>query len=272
MFDLDVLYRRRAVYSVPGMEEAQVRKDITYKSVADTDLKLDIYHPAGTAQGERLPAVLLVHGDWPTDIIGLSKDLGVYVSMGQLVASAGLAAVNFNHRSTERLTRLYDAAGDVRDLIEYVRGNADELGIDGDRLCIWAFSAGMPVGMWAAMRDSPHYVRCIVAYYGIMDLQQFRDQIPAEIPDKHLRDFSALHYVNNNANGIAPTFIAKAGQDRPGLNESIDRFVEAARAKGLPVEMVLHEEGQHGFDTLDDDERSREIIKRTLAFIREHMG
>jgi dipeptidyl aminopeptidase/acylaminoacyl peptidase len=272
MFDLDVLYRRRAVYSVPGMEDAQARKDITYKSVGDTELKLDVYHPPDTTQRQRLPAVLLVHGDWPADIIGLSKDLGVYVSMGQLVVSARLAAVNFNHRSTERLTKLYDAAGDVRDLIEYVRGNAGELGIDGDRLCIWAFSAGMPVGMWAAMRDAPHYVRCIVAYYGVMDLQQFRDQIPAQVPDDHLRDFSALHYVSNNPNGIAPTLIAKAGQDSRGLNESIDRFVEAAREKGLPVEMMIHEKGQHGFDTLADDDRSREIIKRTLEFIREHIG
>jgi hypothetical protein len=34
---------------------------------------------------------------------------------------------------------------------------------------------------------------------------------------------------------------------------------------------MSHPTGEHGFDILNDDERSREIIKATLAFIHEHL-
>lgn len=32
-----------------------------------------------------------------------------------------------------------------------------------------------------------------------------------------------------------------------------------------------HPNGQHGFDIFNDDARSREIIKATLAFMHEHL-
>jgi len=32
-----------------------------------------------------------------------------------------------------------------------------------------------------------------------------------------------------------------------------------------------HPDGQHGFDTRDDDERSREIIDETLTFFARHL-
>jgi hypothetical protein len=36
--------------------------------------------------------------------------------------------------------------------------------------------------------------------------------------------------------------------------------------------VVDHPGGQHGFDTRDDDERSREIIRETLEFFVRHLG
>jgi hypothetical protein len=32
-----------------------------------------------------------------------------------------------------------------------------------------------------------------------------------------------------------------------------------------------HPNGMHGFDILNDDARTREIIKATLAFLQEHL-
>jgi acetyl esterase/lipase len=47
--------------------------------------------------------------------------------------------------------------------------------------------------------------------------------------------------------------------------------VEEARRLGARVELLEHPEGRHGFDTLNDDDRSREIIRRTLDFVRENV-
>ena len=268
MLDLNRLYEERVVYSIPGMEQARVREDLVYRSLDEGELKLDIYYPPDYTPGTPLPAAVLVHGDWPPHIIQHSKDLGVYVSWGQLIAASGLVAVNFNHRATERLTRVRDAAGDVAQLLGYVRYYADTLDIIANRLCIWAFSAGMPLGMWAALRGSPGYVRSIVAYYGVMDLQQARDVLPEDVAEDDLRDFSALHYLEEYGGKIAPTLIAKAGHDSPRLNATIDRFVQRAAELGASVQLIEHAQGRHGFDTLNDDDRSREIIRQTLEFVK----
>jgi acetyl esterase/lipase len=272
MLDLNRLYEERVVYSIPGMEQALVREGIVYRTLADQDLKLDIYYPHGYTPGNPLPTAILVHGDWPAHIIRHSNDLGVYVSWAQLIAASGVIAVNFNHRSTERLTRIHDAASDVAQLLGYVRYNSEVLDIAGDNLCIWAFSAGTPLGMWAAMRDNPDYVRAIVACYGVMDLSEVRDALAPEISEQDVRDFSALHYLEQYHGKIAPTLIAKAGLDSPHLNASIDKFVARAESLGAPVELLVHPNGRHGFDVLNDDLRSREIIKATLDFVRYSLG
>ena len=276
MLDLNRLYEERVVYSVPDMAGVGVRLDLTYRTLPDGEkLTLDVYDPAGFRPGEeggeRLPAVVLVHGEWPPHIIRHSKDLGVYVTWGQLLAASGVAAINFNHRATERMTRVADAASDVANLIGYVRFNAEELGIDENRLGVWAFSAGVPLGMWAAMRGLPEHVRAIVAYYGAMDLDPLSDVLEG-VPEETVREFSALTYLREYGDRLPPTLIAKAGRDNPLLNESIDRYVEEARRLGARVELLEHPEGRHGFDTLNDDDRSREIIRRTLDFVRENLG
>jgi acetyl esterase/lipase len=270
MLDLNRLYEERVVYSVFDMDKVGVREDLVYRTLEDQELKLDIYYPRDFRPGGLLPAAILVHGEWPPHIIRHSKDLGVYVTWGQLIASSGVIAVNFNHRATERMTKIREAASDVANLVGFVRFKGEELGIDPSRLCIWAFSAGMPLGMWAALRDNPDYVRAIVAYYGVMDLRQTRDMLPEDVAEEDVRDFSAQYYLEQYGNEIAPTLIAKAGRDNQHLNATIDSFVEAAQRLNAPLELLVHPEGRHGFDVLNDDDRSREIIQRTLEFVRDN--
>jgi hypothetical protein len=67
-----------------------------------------------------------------------------------------------------------------------------------------------------------------------------------------------------------PIFISTSGRDEPGLNEAVDSFVREAGLRKATLDFSNHAEGQHGFDVLDDNERTREIIKRTLEFIKAH--
>ena len=69
-----------------------------------------------------------------------------------------------------------------------------------------------------------------------------------------------------------PMFFARAGQDTiPGLNAAMDRFIAAALAANAPVTVVNHPSGEHGFDMLNDDDRSREIIRGVLEFLRTYL-
>ena len=120
------------------------------------------------------------------------------------------------------------------------------------------------------LRDVPSYVRSIVAYYPQLDLQDQRKAAPASVTDETLRDFSPVYHLGNSGKNVPPMFIARAGLDDAGLNGGIDRFVQLALFKNLTIDLFNHATGQHGFDIEDDNDRSRQIIMRTIEFIKAH--
>ncbi len=255
---------KRIVYSLPGMEQAHVRKDLTYKSVADEDLAADIYLPPGLADDERRPAMIFIHGGYlPPDLLTRPKEWGCYVSYGQLAAACGFVGVTFNHRYYG-WDYLETAMSDVNDLVSFVRGQAASLHVDENRLGLWAFSGGGPF-LSQALHDQPPYIRCLVAYYAMLDVRPLRQYIPPAVTDETLARLSPVAQVRA---GAAPLFVAQAGKDDPTLNEAAGQFLQAALAANATLDFSNHAAGRHAFDVLDDDERSRQIIQRTLQFIR----
>ncbi|HKQ16094.1 MAG TPA: dienelactone hydrolase family protein [Steroidobacteraceae bacterium] len=238
---------KRIVYRVDGMGEARVRSAV-YKRDAGAELKMNIYTPAGLRGDARVPAVFFVHGGpIPADFTPPTQ-WGVFVSYGELVAASGLVGVTFNHRLFG-LTDYERARSDVAAAIEYVRSHAAELNVDADRIALWYFSGGGPL-LTPMLRDRPDYVRCLLAFYAYLQ--------PAEAQ------------VRAKSAGV-PIFIARAGLDQPMINETIDRFVPEALAGNAALDLMNHSSGRHGFDILDDDDRSREIIARAVAFAQAHV-
>jgi len=113
------------------------------------------------------------------------------------------------------------------------------------------------------------YIRCLVVYYGIMDLEPMRKDRPA-ITDEVNKEFSTLHRLKETRSKFPPMFIARAGREEPALNVAVDSFIQEAVKKNSTVDFSNHPNGQHGFDVLDDNARTREIISRTIEFIKAH--
>jgi len=259
---------KRIVYSVPGMTRVRVTKNLVYKRVSGVDLKLDVYSPLYTRRGVNRPAVIFIHGGRiPPNLRTTPKEWGAYVSFGQLVAASGFVGVTFNHRfyTWESLS---DSQSDLMDLITYIRNNATSLGVDKDRIILWAVSAG-GIFLSHPLRDSHPFIRSIVAYYAELDLENERKAAPASVTDETLREYSPLHHLRNSRS-VPPIFIARAGLDDADFNNGIDRFVQLALSRNLTIQVVNHPTGHHGFDIEDNNERSREIIKRTIEFINAH--
>lgn len=255
------------VYSLPGMERAVVKPDLKYSRAAEPHLLLDAYLPPGLGKGERRPAVVFIHGSVPPG--ARAKDMNVFRSWGRLAAASGMVGVTFTHRLGFPKPQLELAAGDVAAAVEYVRANADSLGVDADRLCLVAFSGGGPM-LAPALRDRPAHVRCLVAFYAFLDIRQSEPHRAHETAEA-LKSFSPISHLAGD--GLPPLFVARAGLDAvPTLNDSLDRFTAEAISQNAAVTVFNHPRGVHAFDILTDDERSREIIRAALAFMQTHLG
>lgn len=273
--DADVLAKLRAplVYRVPGMDAVTVRRGIGYRTAAEGEPHMDVYTPPDQQEGERRPAVVFIHGGPISPELLLPTDWGVYRGYGALAAASGWVGITFNSRYYG-FDHLEEAADDVNAAVAFVREHADEFAVDGERLCLWAFSGG---GAFLAdvLRVRPAYVRCLVAYYTVMDLHPLasKDSAASGIAAETLRRFSPVAALEEaGANPISlPLLMARAGQDNPGLNAQFDAFVHAALAANMPLDALNHPAGYHGFDTLNDDPRTREILRRTLVFVRERL-
>lgn len=260
----------RIVLAEPRADRVQVQRDLVYKQAGDLSLKADVYLPAGTPTGARVPAVLLVHGDAPWEILHDAKDWGQYQSWGELIAASGLAAIAFTHRSTERLQYLPDAVSDVIDMAAYLREHAADLGIDGDRLGVWVCSAGGPVGLAPVLKGMAGPVRCAAALYALLDIGPGR--MPEGVPAEAVRAFSPVAALEESHESLPPLLLVRAGQDHPDFTQSAERFIAAALARNADVELINHPAGYHAFDMRNDDERSRQIIRRVLTFFHEWLG
>jgi len=260
---------KRIVYQVPGMRNVRVKRNIGYKSARGRELQMDVYSPPSSRR--RLPAVLFIHGGRiPPNLLTTPKDWAVYVSFGELAAVSGFVGVTFNHRFYT-WESLPDSQADVMDAIKYVRANAATLGVDPDRIILWAISAG-GIFLSEPLRDRPAYISALVGYYVELDLRNARQVAPATVSDETLRDFSPAYYFEKAGQNqiFPPMLIARAGLDDADLNGGLDRFVQLALKNNISIELFNHPGGHHGFDIEDDNERSREILKRTIEFIRTH--
>ncbi len=259
------IVRMRMVLSVPGMDAVNARRDLVYKTADDQPLHMDVYSPPGPVSPR--PTVILIHGG-PVPRIG-AKNMGSYISCGELLAASGFVAVAFNHRFLAQ-GRIVDAGADVADLVAHVRQSAGALGVDPERLALWAFSGGGPF-LTAPLRERPEWLRAVVAYYAALDLGRRPPADDGTVSDEVRRTYSAIGAVARGARSAPPTLVARAGLDSAWLNEGIDRFIQTALENGVTLDVLNHPNGRHGFDILDDDPRSKQIIRRTVDFLRDHL-
>ena len=262
----DHISQKRAVYTIAGMEQAVVRRDLVYRSTAAAAMTMDVYYPEHVTSGARLPAVVIVAGyrDIGAEkVFGCKfKEMGMVESWAQLIAASGVTAIAYTNREPET---------DLDALIEHVRENAASLQIDGGRLGLFAASGSGPLALAALMQPDRGFLRCATLLYGFMlDLGGATGVAEAA---------QTFRFTNPNAGksmddlpATLPLFIARAGQDQfAGVNDSIDRCVAAALARNQPITFMNHATGPHAFDLLDASEASREIIRQVLSFLTSQL-
>ena len=246
--------KKKVQYALPGMDALPVRRDLQYHD----NLLMDIYYPA--PRSERRVAVVIICMGYPDPQSGV-RSFGPFTSWAQLIAASGMAAALYGSNSPVE---------DVDAAIAYLRANAAELGLDERRVSLLGASGHGPVALSALMReqgiscaalhcgytmdlDGATAVADAAAQYGFADACRGKsvDDLPADVP---------LLFV-------------RAGRDRgPGLNDALDAIVTRALARNLPLTLINHATGEHGFECDEDSDISREIVADVLGFLRAKLG
>jgi len=279
------LYRMPLVYSVPGMDKVEVRRDVVYKSVANSaaagqglgstaqnaaklELKLDAYIPAGAKERQRFPMVVLISGggaDPPYDW----RDAGVYQGYGRALAASGFVAITFSKRYARGAEGTLNGLEDFGDMVRYVRANAGEFHVDPERMAFWAFSAGGFLLSPALSHVQP-YARAAICFYCVTgtDFPSMTESDRARLTPV----LSPLEQIERSPKAPPPIFVGRAGWDSEDLNRNLDRFIAAALAHDLNIEVLNHPHGRHSFDIIDDVPRTREIIQSAIEFLHRALA
>jgi hypothetical protein len=105
-----------------------------------------------------------------------------------------------------------------------------------------------------------------------MSLTPLREDTPPDVPDEDLREFSPAELLSQSTGPLTPMLIARVGlEERPWLNPTIDRFVADALRMNVDIDLLSHQSGHHAFEVVDDNDRSRDILARTVLFLQRHL-
>ena len=231
-------------YPMPRATAVRVTPNVRFVQSDSVTLSFSIYRP--TVRTSRPAPVLLFYSlFWPED--GGSRRSDEWESWARVAAGNGIVAImpelrgepGTGNSSTPARIR----GNDFERLITYLRAHAAEFNINMDRLAVYSAS-GAVASAFAAVEDPRQTaIKAAIMYYGSAEIETFRQDVPV--------------------------LVVRAGLDHAGMNQSIDRMVARAIAQNAPITVLNHHGGHHGFEYLDDDAATRQIITQTLDFVKQ---
>jgi hypothetical protein len=250
--------RKTVLFDLPGTAAVTVRT--TEVDRPDGPLVLDCYAPPA-AEHPVAPVVggIVIAAGYPDPgferIVGCRfKDMGSTTSWARLIAASGMVALTYTNRAP---------AADLEAVLRHVHANAAALGIDPDRIGLWASSGNAPVALSALMTSIVPLARAVLCYPYTLDLDASTD----------IATVAARFGFATASGSVAdlpsvPLFIARAGQDEmPNLNATLDRFIAAALGRNLPITLVNHPEAPHAFDLFVESPSTRTVVRQILDFL-----
>ncbi|MFP5283958.1 MAG: prolyl oligopeptidase family serine peptidase [Actinomycetes bacterium] len=230
--------------------------------------------PAGSLP----PLVTLSHGG-PTDFSppGFRLDIQYWTSRGVAVLDVNYGGSSgYGRAYRERLAGRWGLV-DVADCVAGARALADRGRVDGSRLAIRGGSAGGYTTLRALTTST--VFRAGISLFGVADLERlaidthkfesrYLDGLIGPYPEAAAvyRERSPLHHLDQLN---APILLLQGADDKIVPPNQAEAMAAAARARGLPVALVLFDHEGHGFRRA---ESIRAAYQAELAFLGRVFG
>lgn len=290
----------------PSRHGVEVLRDIAYFQSGKEHHDLDVYRPAGMKPGEKLPALLYVHGG---GFHILSKD--THWVMGIAFARARFVVFSVNYRLAPT-HRFPAAVEDVCEAYRWVCEHAAEYGGDASRLVLAGESAGanLVTALTVAAcyaRSEPYAKRvfetgiapsAVLPACGILqvtDSQRFARRLPkmqrfvadrieevtkiylgtherqpGEHPELDFADPLLVFERREPPVRPIPPFFVPCGTADPLLDDS-RRLASALRSMSVPVDQPVYPGEVHAFHAFVFREQARQCWKDTFTFLDQHV-
>lgn len=266
---------------------------------ADRAERLDLYLPAGPADGPKRPAVVYLHGGgWVRGDKATDRERNI----GGHFAAAGYVFVSANYLLGPKAwpQNLLDGKNAIR----FLRAQAARYHVDPRRIAVMGTSAGGHLAMMAAYTAghpdfepaSPYPgvasdVCAVVNFYGITNLLSRRAVEPDGTPTGRFYDSNApevlgVSRTENPARWRQASPVSHLSRTSPptlivhGLSDPTVDYLQAVElANGLRAQGVVHEllllEGighMFHFDAWQDQPMPAHVRPAVLAFLARHLA
>ena len=238
----------------PEIEGADVH---TYKSIDDVDLKLWVFRPDDGSAGDRRPAIVFFFGG------GWSHGTpNQFVPQARYLASRGMVAAVADYRVASRHgVKAVECVRDAKSAVRWIRSQADELGVDPDRIVAAGGSAGGHIAACtgtvkgydepdedASVSSRPNAMvlfnpaATLANMEGKTVMSEERLEKLRERVGTDLVELSPAHHVDGTT---PPAILLFGDQDR--LLAGGRMFHEVMKASGRPSELKIYSGYDHGF-------------------------
>jgi len=233
---------------------------VRYRSFDGLEIPAILYEPLGIRKGEKVPALVWVHGG-----PGGQSRVG-YNSLIQYLVNHGYVVLAVNNRGSSgygktfyRLDDMKHGEDDLGDCVA-AKGFLKSLGyVDEERIGIIGGSYGGYMVL-AALTLRPTEFAVGVDLFGISNWirtlksippwwESFRDALYKEMgdPDKDEEYLRRISPLFNAEKIVRPLMVLQGANDPRVLKVESDEIVNAAKKNGVPVEYLVFEDEGHGF-------------------------
>lgn len=241
----------------------------------ETALELDLYLPSGL--DEPAPVVLLLHGG---GFASGERNTGGMQRIAEQIVKNGYIAASIDY-SLAPAAPYPAAVDDTLSAVAFLQANADEWGIDADRVALLGSSAGATIALQAGVQPTEETgIDAVVSLSGV----GFFDpgalalgnpgsaEIAAALQYLGCEDAATCEIGQVASPGLAVTSTSSPAFLANGVGEIVpeqqsEELAAAFEAAGVPVELVIVPEPQHAAELL-----SSELWSRITAFLAEHLG
>lgn len=278
------------------MEQVAIRNDVEFAKHGGVSLQGDLYRPKTPG---KYPTIVAVHGGgWQL------ANRQIYAYWGPWLAERGYTVFSCTYRLSQPGKKSFpDNIQDVRAAVQFVRGNADELGVDPDRIGLMGDSAGAHLASFVALAgEQPMFkdgnagdrfgkvatqVKTVVGSYGVYDLyQQWRHDLISRARDSIVEKFlgvsaiddrrpyfdgSPMSYVSGRSNATAFLVVWGDADDIVDHRTQSEMFLEALKQAGHFARPVIVAGGPHFWmgDPIDEpNSHAGFLAPRLLRFLK----